>query len=71
MKSGEIPLRIPAAGRVLVGRNRRGTWVARDQNARFGGLFVNRVQALKYARSLCQDLEGIVELTEEIELEIF
>ncbi|MET4045838.1 hypothetical protein ABIC03_007575 [Bradyrhizobium sp. RT6a] len=71
MKLGELPSRIPVAGRLLVGRNRRGTWVARDQNRRFGGLFVNRAQALKYARSLGQDSEGIVEVAEEIELDIF
>ncbi|MDE5466224.1 hypothetical protein [Bradyrhizobium sp. CSS354] len=71
MKLAELPLRIPAAGRILVGRNRRGTWVARDQNGRFGGLFVNRAQALKYARRIGQHSESIVELAEEIELDIF
>ncbi|OSI34909.1 hypothetical protein [Bradyrhizobium canariense] len=71
MKLGEIPSRIPAAGRVLLGRNRQGTWVARDQNGSFGGLFVNRAQALKYARSIGQVSGGIVELAEEIELDIF
>ncbi|WP_314960757.1 hypothetical protein [Bradyrhizobium cosmicum] len=71
MKLDELPSRIPSGVRVLVGRTRRGTWVARDQNGRFGGLFVNRAQALKYARSIGQDSEGIVELVQEIELDIF
>jgi len=34
---------------VFIGRNRRGHWVAQEQNGLFGGLFVNRAQALKYA----------------------
>jgi hypothetical protein len=34
----------------LVGRDRRGHWVVRDQRGLHGGLFVNRAQALKFAR---------------------
>jgi hypothetical protein len=34
---------------VFIGRNRRGQWVAQQQNGLFGGLFVNRAQAVKYA----------------------
>ena len=34
----------------LVGRNSRGKWVVRDQRGRCGGLFVNRNEALKFAR---------------------
>jgi hypothetical protein len=33
----------------LVGRNRRGNWVAQDQGGRRGGLFVSRAAAFKYA----------------------
>jgi len=33
----------------LVGQNRRGNWVAKDQRGRRGGLFVSRAAALKYA----------------------
>jgi hypothetical protein len=34
---------------VFIGRNKRGNWVAREQNGFFGGLFINRAQAIKYA----------------------
>lgn len=34
---------------VIIGRNSRGNWVAQEQNGLFGGLFVNRAQAMKYA----------------------
>ncbi len=36
--------------RFLVGRDRRGHWVVQDQRGLHGGLFVNRAQALKFAR---------------------
>jgi hypothetical protein len=35
----------------LIGRDRRGHWVVRDQRGLHGGLFVDRAQALKFARS--------------------
>ena len=34
---------------VLIGRNNRGQWVAREQNGLYGGLFVSRVAAVRYA----------------------
>jgi hypothetical protein len=34
---------------VIIGRNSRGNWVAQENNGLFGGLFVSRAQALKYA----------------------
>ncbi|MHC4046144.1 hypothetical protein I3J27_34120 [Bradyrhizobium xenonodulans] len=61
----------PTAPTVLIGRNRRGHWVACEQNGIFGGLFVNRAQAFKYA--LCENghhPEFIVEMSHEIELNI-
>jgi hypothetical protein len=33
----------------LIGRNSRGNWVVQDQAGLFGGLFVDRTQALKFA----------------------
>lgn len=61
----------PAAPTVFVGRNRRGNWVAREQNGVFGGLFVNRAQAFKYAlRENGHHPESIVELSPETELDI-
>lgn len=68
MKLDEPPLRRPAAPTVFVGKNRRGNWIACEQNGIFGGLFVNRAQALKYA--LRENGYHIVELSHEIELDI-
>ena len=34
----------------LVGRDRLGHWVVQDQRGLHGGLFVDRAQALKFAR---------------------
>jgi hypothetical protein len=33
----------------LIGRDREGHWVVRDLQGRRGGLFVGRIEALKYA----------------------
>lgn len=71
VKLDQPPSCKPAAPTVFVGRNRRGNWVAREQNCVFGGLFVNRAQALKYAlRENGRHPETIVELSPEIELDI-
>jgi hypothetical protein len=40
-----------AAGLFLIGRNSRGQWVVQDPSGLHGGLFVDRVHALKYAMS--------------------
>nr|WP_247385865.1 MULTISPECIES: hypothetical protein [unclassified Bradyrhizobium] len=56
---------------VFIGRNRRGNWIAREQSGSFGGLFVSRAQALKYALvENGRHPESIIEVTHEIELEI-
>jgi hypothetical protein len=56
---------------VFIGRNRRGQWVAQEQNGLYGGLFVSRVQAIKYALfENGQHPETIVELPREIELDM-
>jgi hypothetical protein len=56
---------------VFIGRNSRGQWVAQEQNGLFGGLFVNRAQAVKYALfENGQHPESIVELSREIELDM-
>ena len=34
---------------ILVGRNSRGNWVAQEEHGLFGGLFINRAEAVKYA----------------------
>ena len=56
---------------VFIGRNRKGDWVAREQNGLFGGLFVNRAQAFKFALfENGHHPETIVELPREVELDI-
>lgn len=56
---------------VLVGRNRRGNWVARERNGLFGGLFANRAQAWKYALyENGHHPEAIFEVSHQIELDV-
>jgi hypothetical protein len=35
----------------MIGQDSRGNWVARDQSGARGGLFANRMDALKFARA--------------------
>jgi hypothetical protein len=56
---------------VFIGRNHRGQWVVQEQNGLYGGLFVSRAQAVKYALfENGQHPETIVELPREIELDM-
>lgn len=71
MKFSKIPSRSTAASTVLVGRRRQGNWAAREQNGLFGGLFVNRAQAFKYVLQNGHHLQGIVEVAQDIELDVF
>src|SRR6201996_7929813 len=56
---------------VFIGRNRKGDWVAQQQNGLYGGLFVTRAQAIKYALfENGHHPEAIVELSRELELDM-
>ncbi|MCS3765673.1 MULTISPECIES: hypothetical protein [Bradyrhizobium] len=71
MELVELPSCSPEGTVVFVGRNRRGNWVAREQSGIFGGLFVSRAQALRYAlleNGHCS--QTIFEVSREIELDI-
>ena len=71
MKLVEPPSCSPPSAIVFIGKNSRGNWVARQQNGLYGGLFVNRAQAVKYALfENGHHRETIVELSREIELDI-
>jgi hypothetical protein len=60
-----------ASAIVFIGRNRRGQWVALQQNGLYGGLFVNRTQAIKYALfENGHHPETIIELSRVIELDM-
>ena len=70
MKFVEPPSCSTASTITLIGRNGRGNWVAQEQNGLYGGLFVNRAQAFKFALfENGHHPETIVELTREIELD--
>src|SRR3979411_237385 len=49
VKLVEPPSCSSASPIIFMGSNSRGNWVAQEQNGRYGGLFVNRAQAFKYA----------------------
>ncbi|MES5481804.1 hypothetical protein QMZ05_03535 [Bradyrhizobium sp. INPA03-11B] len=69
MKLVEPPSCSAASTIVFIGRNHRGQWVAQQQNGLYGGLFVNRAQAVKYALfENGQHPEMIIELSRELEL---
>lgn len=71
MRSLHPPSRnMPAPALVLIGRNGHGQWVAQEQNGLYGGLFVSRAEAIKYALfENGQHPETIVELSRTIELD--
>ena len=71
MKLVEPPSLSAASTVVFLGKNRRGNWVAQEQTGLYGGLFVNRAQAIKYALfENGHHPETIVELSRGIELDI-
>jgi hypothetical protein len=69
VKLVEPPSCSSASTVVFIGKNSRGNWVAQEQSGLYGGLFVNRAQAFKYALfENGHHPETIVELSREIEL---
>jgi len=65
----EPPLRGEQLNVVLIGRDNRGRWIAREQHGRFGGLFVSREHAVKYALfENGRRRDAIIELATEVEL---
>ena len=71
MKLTEPPSCSSPSAIVFIGKNRSGNWVAQQQNGLYGGLFVSRAQAVKYALfENGHHPETIIELSREIELDI-
>jgi len=62
------PTRLRPGAIVFIGKNSRGKWVAKEQHGLFGGLFISRAQAVKYALfENGHHPETIVEVSREIE----
>lgn len=71
VKLVEPPSCSSASTIVFIGKSSRGNWVAQEQNGLYGGLFVNRAEAFKYALfENGRHPETIVELSCEIELDM-
>jgi hypothetical protein len=71
VKLVEPPSSSSASTIVFIGRNSRGNWVAQEQNGLYGGLFVNRAQAIRYALfENGHHPETIIELKRAIELDM-
>ena len=71
MKLVEPPSCSSSSSIVFIGKDGRGRWVAQEQNGLYGGLFVNRTQAIKYALfENGRHPETIVELSRGIELDM-
>jgi hypothetical protein len=71
VKLVEPPSCSSASAIVFIGKDRGGRWVAQEQNGLYGGLFVSRAQALKYALfENGNHPETIVELARDIELDM-
>jgi len=48
-EKGEPPSTACAKSLFRIGRNSRGNWVVQDQTGLCGGMFVNRIEAVKFA----------------------
>jgi hypothetical protein len=71
VKLVEPPSCSSASTIVFIGRDSRGNWVVQEQNGLFGGLFVNRRQAVRYALfENGHHPETVVELKRIIELDM-
>lgn len=56
---------------VFIGQNSHGNWVAQEQNGLFGGLFVNRAEAVRYALfENGHHPEAVVQASSPLELNI-
>jgi hypothetical protein len=71
VKLVEPPSCSSASTIVFIGKNSRGNWVAQEQNGLYGGLFVSRVAAVRYALfENGNHPEAIVTVSREIELDM-
>ena len=62
---------VTASTIVFIGQDKSGHWVAQQQDGLYGGLFVNRAEAIKYALfENGHHPETIVELPRNVELDM-
>jgi hypothetical protein len=56
---------------VFIGKDKSGHWVAQQQDGLYGGLFVTRAEAIKYALfENGRHPEAIIELPRRVELDM-
>ena len=61
----------PSCHIVLIGKNSRGQWVARERDGLYGGLFVSQQAAVRYALfENHQHPESIVSIATPLELDM-
>jgi hypothetical protein len=65
-----VPSRPKPARPFLLGRNRAGQWVVQDPSGMWGGIFVDRSAALKFAMSENGRPQAVVMVPHPLELDI-
>ncbi len=71
VKLVEPPSHSAASAIIFIGKNSRGHWIVQHQDGLYGGLFVSRSEALRYALfENNHHPEAIVELRHEIEFDM-
>jgi hypothetical protein len=71
VKLVEPPSCSSASTIVFIGKDSHGNWVAQEQNGLYGGLFVSRMAAVRYALfENGNHWEAIVAVSREIELDM-
>lgn len=60
--------RSPSQNRFLIGQNRSGHWIARDENGLRGGVFSSRRDALHYALQETGGEAGGISIVKALEL---
>ena len=72
MNKGEPPsVEGPGSSLFFVGKNSQGNWVVQDERGFRGGLFLDRIQALKFAKSEnAGSSAAIIIMTEPFELDM-
>jgi hypothetical protein len=65
-----VPPRPNLARPFLLGRNHAGQWVVQDEGGMWGGIFVDRIAALKFAMSENGRPQAVIMVPHPLELDI-